>query len=476
MHRIDGPGATVDNRFTDGDPVGGVQATMVTDDWANDVQEELMSILTAAGVAPVKGTQNQVLSALTTLIRGQGFSAYTTAGTSPAFTITPSPAIDAYTTSQRFSVKFNAAAPGGGTLDVSGKGPKNLKQYDSTGAKIATVIAANQVTDVVYDGTDFVVLDPLPAAFVQQVGIQGSAKNLIVSATGLSSIITISAEELTAKNAAGQALLMSNVFLSVNLAVSGLNGLDTGTVAASSLYSVWAISNGTTKGAVAALCPVLTGNTTAGSGVVTALSSTASMRVGMPFAGGSFPPGAVILSVDSSTQITASLPATATATGASLRFVYDPVMPSGYTYKARASAIPTDGTANKYPLGFTQAGRIVQPKVAAGSNLASLQLMASGNVAYPTAVAVGSFVPPTATRICVVPVLTNATNIITVAPNASYGPALSTTNPPPMQELSNTGGGSFNTPKWMNLESTNIYWGTNGASNYLFLFGWEDNL
>lgn len=64
MHRIDGPGATVDNRFTDGDPVGGVQATMVTDDWANDVQEELMSILAAGGVEPVKGTQDQVLKAI----------------------------------------------------------------------------------------------------------------------------------------------------------------------------------------------------------------------------------------------------------------------------------------------------------------------------------------------------------------------------------------------------------------------------
>jgi hypothetical protein len=64
MHRIDGPGATVDNKFTDGDPVAGIQATVVTDDWANDVQEELMSILTAASITPVKGTQNQVLAAL----------------------------------------------------------------------------------------------------------------------------------------------------------------------------------------------------------------------------------------------------------------------------------------------------------------------------------------------------------------------------------------------------------------------------
>ena len=70
MHRIDGAGATVDNKFTDGDPVGGVQATVVTDEWLNDVQEELMSILTAGGITPVKGTQDQVLKAIRTLSVG----------------------------------------------------------------------------------------------------------------------------------------------------------------------------------------------------------------------------------------------------------------------------------------------------------------------------------------------------------------------------------------------------------------------
>lgn len=69
MHRIDGPGATVDNKFTEGDPVGGTQATVVTDDWLNDVQEELITILTTAGITPAKGTQNQILSVL----RGSAF-------------------------------------------------------------------------------------------------------------------------------------------------------------------------------------------------------------------------------------------------------------------------------------------------------------------------------------------------------------------------------------------------------------------
>lgn len=93
----------------------------------------------------------------------QQLTAFTTAGTAPNFTLTPSPAIQAYATPQRFRVKFHAAGAGSDTINVSGRGPKALKQYDSTGAKVAATIAAGQLTDVEYDGTDCVLLDPLPA-------------------------------------------------------------------------------------------------------------------------------------------------------------------------------------------------------------------------------------------------------------------------------------------------------------------------
>jgi hypothetical protein len=88
-------------------------------------------------------------------------TAFTTAGTAPAFTLTPVPALGGYAANQRYRVKFNAAAAASGTLNVSGLGAKNLKQYSSSGAKVSANIAANQLTDVEYDGTDFVVLDPI---------------------------------------------------------------------------------------------------------------------------------------------------------------------------------------------------------------------------------------------------------------------------------------------------------------------------
>ncbi|MBO3274126.1 gp53-like domain-containing protein [Pseudomonas schmalbachii] len=70
MYPIDGPGATADNKFTEGDPAAGVAATTVTDNWCNDVQAELLSILTAAGIAPDKSKQDQVLSGIYNLRGG----------------------------------------------------------------------------------------------------------------------------------------------------------------------------------------------------------------------------------------------------------------------------------------------------------------------------------------------------------------------------------------------------------------------
>lgn len=104
------------------------------------------------------------LSRFAALIQGQTYTAFTTAGAAPNFTLTPSPAITAYAAGQRFRVKFHAAGTGTDVLNVSALGNKSLKQYDSTGAKVAAVIAASQLADVEYDGEDMVIVDALPAS------------------------------------------------------------------------------------------------------------------------------------------------------------------------------------------------------------------------------------------------------------------------------------------------------------------------
>lgn len=99
----------------------------------------------------------------------QLYTAFTTTGATGAFVLTPSPAIAAYAANQRFRVKFHAVGSGSDTINVSGFGEKSIKQYDRAGAKVSAVITANQLTDVEYDGVDFVILDPLPSVGGQQI-------------------------------------------------------------------------------------------------------------------------------------------------------------------------------------------------------------------------------------------------------------------------------------------------------------------
>jgi hypothetical protein len=85
---------------------------------------------------------------------------FTTGGTSTAYTITTIGA-PALATNESFRVKFNATAGATPTLNRDGKGAKSLKYYNAAGVKTAcsaATIIANMICDVVYDGTDYVVL------------------------------------------------------------------------------------------------------------------------------------------------------------------------------------------------------------------------------------------------------------------------------------------------------------------------------
>lgn len=86
----------------------------------------------------------------------------TTGGSSTAYTITTTGAA-ALVTGEAFLVKFHITAGATPTLNRDSKGAKSLKYYDSTGTKQACTsanIITNLISNVLYDGTDYVVLDP----------------------------------------------------------------------------------------------------------------------------------------------------------------------------------------------------------------------------------------------------------------------------------------------------------------------------
>lgn len=73
MFKIDSTGHA-NNQFTEGNVGLGVPATVVSADWLNAVQGELIGLLTAAGIAPDKANNGQVLAALQVLYAAKGGS------------------------------------------------------------------------------------------------------------------------------------------------------------------------------------------------------------------------------------------------------------------------------------------------------------------------------------------------------------------------------------------------------------------
>jgi len=245
----------------------------------------------------------------------------------------------------------------------------------------------------------------------------GTFSNLRASASGTSANVNVSADEIVVESASNVHAALRNVSLAINIAGSGANGLDTGTLAVSTWYSLWVIYNPTTQTAAGLI----------------SLSATA------------------------------------------------PTYPSGYTFKARAGWIRTDGTANKYPLSFIQYGRRVQYKVASNSNLTAFPSLASGNqgdVSIPTwaAVSVSAVVPTTASEIVVVVCGGASPGVTMCAPNANYGTYNSQAAPPPV-ELDLVANLPTSISASMVLESTSIYYASNaGGGSALVASGWIDNL
>lgn len=289
---------------------------------------------------------------------------------------------------------------------------------------VTTVSASDTVAGIVelatvaevQAGTDTTRAVTPAGLFASSNTIQGSFKNLSASATGLSANVIVLVDEIVVESNANTYKTLRSVSLTIAGTTTGTNALDTGTIAVSTWYSLWVIWNGTA---------------TAG---LMSLSVTA------------------------------------------------PTMPSGYTHKARIGWIRTDETGNKYPLSFAQFGRHVTYKPSTGSNLTGLRTMASGvagNISTPTfvAVALGTFVPPTASIISVLgahsSVATAGTMI--VAPNNSYGNTLSITNPCPI-DTNSTNGNTARGMADMLIETNNIYWANALSTGAIFCRGWQDNI
>lgn len=149
---------------------------------ASTTAKGLIQVATQAQVnSGTSGNMAVTPLALAVSVQNQSVSAFAATGTATAQAISPLPSISAYTPFQRFNVTFNAASGTNPTINVSGVGPKLLKRYDPAGAKVAATFVAGQNSDIVYDGVDFIVLNPLP---INSRAITDGVFNVVITANG----------------------------------------------------------------------------------------------------------------------------------------------------------------------------------------------------------------------------------------------------------------------------------------------------
>lgn len=107
-------------------------------------------------------------------VQTQNYTRFTAGGTSDAITGTLSPAIAAYVAGLRVTTTAAANTVTGPTLNLNGLGAKTIKKKDASASKVALAVGdynASGPFNFEYDGTDFVLLDPLPgSAFTPSTG------------------------------------------------------------------------------------------------------------------------------------------------------------------------------------------------------------------------------------------------------------------------------------------------------------------
>lgn len=419
MHRIDAAGYAAGNLFTDGNPSTGTPATVVDAAWLNDIQENLAQLVEVAGVPLIKGDYSQLLKAIVTKgMQGSYFNIGTAGGTADAITSSYSPPITVLSNGMTLYVRAgsaNATSTPTFTPNSGTIAAKTIVKGAGSALAAGDIAGGGHWIELQYDALldKWVLLNPaMGISGAVLAALQGGARNLVGSSTGTSAVVTYTVDEVLTGDSAGSYQSTRNWNSTITMTNAGPGGLDTGSVAASTKYFAYAITK-----------------------------------------------------PDGTKAFIASL----SATGPS--FSNAP----GYTKWARIGSFCTDGTANKYPLPFSQFGNRITFSPGPGKNLTSFPLLTSGVVGtYGTtmaAVSTASFTPPTARKVSVIVQQAATTNGgISVSSNSVYG--ASTGNAP----------GYANMVAYMGVLPVEIPFETQGTlyvaaqgSTATFITGYEEN-
>lgn len=343
----------------------------------------------------------------------------------------------AYTDGQLVSWQAAATSTGAVTMQWSGLG--FLNYYTAAGIQAQSgdiVINTNYISqyraNLNAGNGGFITLNATVTAISNPVA--GTHKNVKITNGGTPATqVALTADAVIAQNASGGTVRLTTVSVTISTASTGANGLDSGTVAASTFYSVWAIYN-------------------AGSATTAGLLSTSATS---------------------------------------------PTLPSGYAYQARLGWVLTDGSANLWRfIQLNMDFQFVQgtnptaalfgaaPFLVASGNLGTYSATSPvlASVSLPSAAGSTAIVPSTASKVAL---LCNpdwkgagSSNLL-VAPNTSWGgtnngPNGTNGNTYPYFNAANNGTGAARIE--MVLEAASIAVASSGSNSVVQVIGWTDNV
>jgi hypothetical protein len=302
-----------------------------------------------------------------------------------------------------------------GTTDKSIAGSL-IKGYTSPAASETSAGIVRLATDAeTASGTARnIAVDPAGVAYVNSA-VQGLFKNLVISTTGTTSIVAVSCDELIVESLSNIYKTLRSVSVTPSLSSAGANGLDAGTSASNTWYSVWVIWNGTT---ISGLLSLSATSPTMPSGY------THKSRVGW-------------VRSDSTAN----------------------KFPLSFKQIGRNAQYVVSSSSNLTGLPFAAAG-------------------IQGSISTPTYISTSivNYVPTaTASKISFLAVNSNSGTMI-IAPNGNFGSYNNSTNPPPIVNGVSSTGTPNNTKSDLILESSNLFIAFQDAGQRLAILGWEDNI
>lgn len=201
------------------------------DNWLQNRQDQMLAHINQRGMPVWDGTTNYEAGSLS-YVQGSDGQIYKSVAASGPLTTVQDPTTDA--TDTYWTVAF--ASIGAFLTQAAG---------DARYAQLS-----NNLSDLTNAATARTNLGVQNAVVS---GIAGTASNLKASATGLSALVTVTADSVCVKDTSSNQVVLNSVSVTPSLSASGANGLDTGTSASSTWYYVWIIWNGTTTAGLLSL-------------------------------------------------------------------------------------------------------------------------------------------------------------------------------------------------------------------------------